>query len=212
MKADDFHLGARVATSDGNEIGELAHVLVDADYKLKAVVVREGGRFSGAWLSPGSMLVNNEFVVPADAIGSVQHDRVRLKVTAAGARKLQPYLGYREKGESLGEEAEDEAAILGQGPEIPHWVEQVANKAADELEIDGGENVMLGHSGRKLGTVKDVLFDDKELVGVVLLPDGLFQHEVILPRRFLRRSDDAALFAQLDESDVDRLTPFEPKA
>ena len=211
MKADDFRLGARVATSDGKEIGELVHLLVDADYRLTAVVVKEGGRFSGLWLSPGSLLVNNEFVVPAEAIGSVDHYRVKIKVTSAGARKLRPYLAYRERAESLGEEAEDEAAILGQSPEIPHWVEQVADKPADELEIDGGENVMLGHSGRKLGTVKDVLFDDRELVGVVLLPDGLFQHEVILPRRFLRRSDDAALFAQLGETDLEHLTPFEPK-
>ncbi|HEV2477223.1 MAG TPA: PRC-barrel domain-containing protein, partial [Candidatus Dormibacteraeota bacterium] len=126
------------------------------------------------------------------------------------ARKLMPYLGYREKSESLGEEIEDEAAVLGSGPGIPNWLEQVANKPDSELEIDGGENVMLGLTGKKLGTVKDVLFDDDQLVGVVLQPGGLFRKEVILPRRFLGRSDDAALFAQLDESDLDKLTPFEP--
>jgi sporulation protein YlmC with PRC-barrel domain len=211
MKAADFHPGAHVVANDGKEIGELAHVVVDADYALKAIVVREGGGFSGRWLSPGSMLVNNEFIVPHDAIKSVEHDRVDLALSSADARKLQPYLSYREKGETLTEEAEDEAGVLGAGPEIPHWLEQVANKPADELEIDGGENVMLGHTGKKLGTVKDVLFDGDQLVGVVLRPDGLFQKEVILPRRFLSRSDDAALFAQLDESDIERLEPFEPK-
>jgi sporulation protein YlmC with PRC-barrel domain len=211
VKADDFHLGARVATSDGKEIGELVHVLVDRDYRLQAIVVREGGRFSGSWLSPGARLVNNEFLVPAGALAAVDHDRVELKLTSAGARKLKPYLAYRERGETLGDEAVDEAAILGQSPQIPRWIEEVANKPATELEIDGGENVMLGHTGKKLGTVKDVLFDGDELVGVVLLPDGLFRHEVILPRRFLSRSDDAALFAQLDESDLEKLKPFEPK-
>jgi uncharacterized protein YrrD len=88
---------------------------------------------------------------------------------------------------------------------------EVANKPADELEIDGDENVMLGHTGKKLGTVKDVLFDGDQLVGVVLRPEGLLKKDVILPRRFLDRSDDAALFAKLDERDVEQLARFAPK-
>jgi sporulation protein YlmC with PRC-barrel domain len=211
VENSDFHPGARVVANDGKDIGSLAHVLVDADYKLKAIVVTESSGFSGGWLSPRSLLVANEFIVPREAITAVDHDRISLKIASAEARKLQPYLSYREKPESIGEEAEDEAAILGSGPEIPHWLEQVANKPDTELEIDGDENVMLGLTGKKLGTVKDVLFDDDQLVGVVLHPGGLFKKEVILPRRFLGRSDDAALFAQLDESDLEKLTPFEPK-
>jgi PRC-barrel domain protein len=100
--------------------------------------------------------------------------------------------------------------VLGSGPELPNWLEQVANKPEGELEIDGGENVMLGHTGRKIGTVQDVLFDDDQLVGIVLKPEGFFRSEVILPRRFLERSDDLALFVNIDESDLARLEPFEP--
>lgn len=211
MQPNDFHPGARVLASDGKDIGELVHVLVGDDYSLKAIVVNESQGFSGRWLSPGSMLVNTEFVAPRAVIESVDHDRIALNVSSQDARKFPAYLSYREKGESIAEEAEDEAGVLGSGPEIPNWIEQVANKQADELEIDGGENVMLGRTGRKLGEVKDVLFDGDQLVGVVLHPGGLFKHEVILPRRFLSRSDDAALFAQLDESDLERLEPFEAK-
>lgn len=211
MKPTDFHPGARVITKDKKDIGELVHVLTGKDFTLKAIVVNESHGFSGIGLSPGSLLLNTEFVVPRDAIRSVAHDRIEVTLTSAEARKLQPYLRYREKGETLGEEAEDEAAVLGSGPEVPHWIEQVANKPAGELEIDGGENVMLGRTGRRLGTVKDVLFDGDQLVGVVLLPGGLFKHEVILPRRFLDRSDDAALFARLDEDDVEHLEPFEAR-
>lgn len=211
MNGEDFHLGARVTASDGKEIGSLVHLLVDAGYGLKAIVVKETGHFSGGWLSPGSFLVADELIVPRDAVRSVERDRVELSISSADVRRLQPYLGYREKGETVGEEMEDEAGVLGSGPEVPNWLEQVANKPEGELEIDGGENVMLGHSGKKLGTVKDVLFDDDQLVGVVLQPGGLFKQEVILPRRFLGRSDDAALFAQLDESDVERLEPFKPE-
>jgi sporulation protein YlmC with PRC-barrel domain len=210
-KGEDLHLGAKVFSADGKEIGQIVHVLVDGDYRLKALVVKESRGFSGVWLSPRSMVVNDEFIVPPDAVKSVSHERIELKLRSADARRLQPYLSYREKGESVGEEAEDVAAVLGSSPEVPGWLEQVANKPAGELEIDGGENVMLGHTGKKLGTVKDVLFDGDDLVGVVLRPEGLFKKEVILPRRFLSRSDDLALFAELDEADLEHLEPFEPK-
>ncbi len=211
LKAEDFHLGADVYSSDEKEVGKLVHVLVDSDYRLVSLVVKESGGFSGQRLSPGSLLVADEVVIPNEAVKEVTHDRVDLNLSAADVRRLPPYLSYREKGESVGEEAEDFAAVLGSGPEVPHWLEQVANKPANELEIDGGENVMLGDTGKKLGTVKDVLFDDNQLVGVVVRPDGLFKKDVILPRRFLARSDDAALFALLDDKDLEHLKPFEAK-
>jgi hypothetical protein len=156
------------------------------------------------------MLLVDEFIVPPEAVTRATRDRIDLKLTAAEIRLLPAYLAYRERGETLAEGLEDTAGVFGSGPEVPNWLEQVANKAEGDLEIDGGENVMLGHTGRKLGTVQDVLFDDAQLVGVVLRPQGLFQEEVILPRRFLDRSDDLALFANIDEKDVEQLTPFKP--
>lgn len=211
MEREDFHLGAAVYSADDRHVGSLAHVLVDSDYGLRSLVVKETGLFSGHLLSPGSFLVADEFIVPKRAVKAVTHDRVDLGLSADQVRRLKPYIQYREKGgETLGEELEDEAGVLGQGPEVPHWLEQVAEKPASQLEIDGGENVMLGRTGKKLGTVKDVLFDGDQLVGVVLLPEGLLKHEVILPRRFLDRSDDAALFAHIDEPDLEHLKPFSP--
>jgi uncharacterized protein YrrD len=210
LRAEDFHLGADVYSSDGKHVGKLVHVLIDSAYHLKALVIKEGGSFSGHALSPAAFLLNDEFIVPVESAKSVTHDRVELTLSAADARRLPPYLSYRQKAESTGEELEDEAGILGGAPEIPHWMEQVANKPASELEIDRDENVMLGHTGKKLGTVKDVLFDDGELVGVVLKPEGLFKREVILPRRYLDRSDDAALFARIEEADLEHLKPFQP--
>ncbi|HET7421210.1 MAG TPA: PRC-barrel domain-containing protein [Candidatus Dormibacteraeota bacterium] len=206
--AKDFHLGADVHASDGVEVGKLVHVLVAADYSLQALVVKEGAGFAGRRLAPGSLLIADEVIVPKEAVKAVTHDRVDLSANSSAVRRMPPYLSYREKGESVAEEAEDFAGVLGSGPEIPNWLEQVANKPDSELEIDGGEPVMLGRSGKRLGSVKDVLFDGDQLVGVVLRPEGLFKKEVILPRRFLDRSDDAALFAQLDEKDVEHLSPF----
>lgn len=209
--AKDFHLGAGVYASEGKEVGKLVHVLVDSDYSLQALVIEESHGFSGRLLAPGSMLVSDQFILPRDAVKAVTHGRIDLSVSSAQVRRLPPYISYREKGESVGEELEDAAGVFGSGPEVPNWVEEVANKPAGELEIDSGENVMLGHTGRKLGSVKDVLFDGDQLVGIVLLPEGLFKKEVLLPRRFLDRSDDAALFANLSEQDIEHLAPFESK-
>ncbi|TMF36698.1 MAG: hypothetical protein E6I27_12370 [Chloroflexi bacterium] len=210
MSDETFHLGAEVRSSDGRDVGELVHVLVGPDYRLRALVVKENTSFSGHGFAPRSWLVNDEFIVPKDAVKSATSDRIELSLSAADVRLLPPYLGYREKSETTTEVLSDTAGPLLASPELPRWLEQFANKRADELEIDGGENVMLRNTGRKLGTVKDVLFDGDQLVGVVLQPEGWFRDEVILPRRFLERSDDLALFASIDEADLKRLKPFRP--
>jgi sporulation protein YlmC with PRC-barrel domain len=210
VKSEGFHLGAEVRSSDGKDVGNLVHVLVSADYGLRALVIKESTRFSGQLFSPTSMLVVDEFIVPKEAVRAATHDRIDLDLTAAEIRRLPPYLAYREKRESLAEGLEDTAGVLGSAPGVPNWLEQVANKPEGELEIDRGENVMLGRTGKKLGAVQEVLFDDDQLVGIVLKPEGFFRSEVILPRRFLDRSDDLALFANIDEDDVEHLEPFRP--
>ncbi len=211
QETEQFHLGAEVRSSDGVEVGKLVHVLVGPDYSLTALVIKESRRFSGHLLSPGSMLLVDEFIVPKDAAGKVERDLIELSLTAADVRRLPPYVAYRERSEeSVAEGLEDTAGVLGSGPEVPNWLEQVANKPSTDLEIDGGENVMLGSTGRKLGTVQDVLFDDDQLVGIVLKPEGFFRQDVILPRRFLERSDDLALFVNIDENAIARLEPFRP--
>ena len=210
MGDEDFHLGATVRSSDGRDVGRLVHVIVGSDYRLRALVVKESSSFSGHRFSPGSMLVVDEFVVPKAAAVTITRELVELSLSSADVRRLPPYIRYEEKGETAAEFVEDAAGVFGSGPEVPNWMEQVANKGADELEIDGGENVMLGHTGKRLGTVKDVLFDDDQLVGIVLLPDGWFKSEVMLPRRFLDRSDDLALFANIDEAGLKRLSAFKP--
>lgn len=207
-KATDLHLGAPVYASDGTHVGELEGTLVDKDsLELKALVVKEDGRFSGHFLRPGSVLLTDELVVPLAAVRGVSHDRVDLNLTASQVRKLPPYLAYRFATPTPTEEIGEALDVLTSTVAAPP-IEETADKPASELEIDAGENVMLGHTGKKLGHVKDVLFDGDELVGVVMLPEGLLREEVVLPRRFIGRSDDLALFAQLEPDDLEHLKPF----
>jgi uncharacterized protein YrrD len=65
---------------------------------------------------------------------------------------------------------------------------------------------MIGHGGDKLGTVHDVLFDDGELVGIVVRANGFFAHDMLVQVRFLDRSDDLALFLRMTPEDVRRLS------
>jgi hypothetical protein len=56
--------------------------------------------------------------------------------------------------------------------------------------------------------VRDVLYDGRELAGVVIHPDGWRQNDVVLQVRFLERSDDLALFARLTARDIEQMPPF----
>jgi len=88
-------------------------------------------------------------------------------------------------------------------------LEETADKPDGDIEIRHGENVMIGHGGDKLGTVQDVLFDDGELVGIVVRPAGLFTRDVVVQVRFLDRSDDLALFVRMTPEDVAKLAEFD---
>ena len=57
-----------------------------------------------------------------------------------------------------------------------------------------------------------MLFDEGELVGIVVRANGFFTHDVVVQVRFLDRSDDLALFLRMTPEDVRRLaeTPARP--
>jgi sporulation protein YlmC with PRC-barrel domain len=204
---EDFRLGGPVYSSDGRLVGEVHRTLVGAeDFKLQAIVVEEDREFSGA-AARGTARMIPDVVIPIEGIAAATNDRVDLSLTAADVRRLPPYITYRQAPLSASEQVSGVLTVLGGNPVVPR-MEEVTSRRDNEIEIDAGENVMLGRTGRKLGEVKEVLFDGPELVGIVMQPDGFFRHPVILPRRFLERSDDLALFAQLTDVDLERLEPL----
>jgi len=205
----DFSLGADVIASDGNKAGTLVSVLVEADgFDPKALVVKDESSLTGRLLAAEKFFVTDEVVVPIAAVDSATHDLIRLSMPLEEVRRQPPYLSYRFKPLTAGEAALEEVDFLGGGLGLPANTEEVANKPADQIEIDRDENVMLGKSGHRLGRIHDLLYDNGELVGVVIQPEGFFKRDVVLPIRFISRADDMALFAELNESDVERLKPF----
>lgn len=205
----DFSLGTEVVARDGSSAGTLVSVLVEADgFDPKALVVKDESSLTGRLMAAEKFFVTDEVVVPISAVSSATHDLVRLSMSLEDVRRQPPYLSYRFKRLSVGEAALEEVDFLGGGLGLPANTEQVANKPKDQIEIERDENVMLGKSGRRLGRVHDLLFDKDELVGVVIQPEGFFKRDVVLPIKFISRADDMALFAELKESDVERLKPF----
>jgi sporulation protein YlmC with PRC-barrel domain len=206
----DFHPGADAYSAEGVHVGRLHRVIVDAEsFDLRGLIVQETRRFAGHVFAPGSALITDDVIVPLDAVKHAAHDRVDLTLTAAEVRRLRPYLSYAYAPVTSQDAWRMVLADVGQTGYIPPLIETAA-KADSEMEIEAGENIMLGHTGRKLGTVKDIIFDGRELVGVVMHPAGFFTEDVILQVRFLERSEDLALFVRLTDDDVRHLQPFHP--
>lgn len=204
----EFRLGAEVVDKDGRKAGTLACVLVDKDgFDPKELVVKDETSLVGRMVASEKLMITDEVVIPISAVESATHDQIRLSIAVSDVRRQKPYISYRFKPESLGEVILHEAQILGGGLAFPD-LDEVADKDSSEIEIERDEKVMIGTTGRCLGKVRDLLYDEGELIGVVVLPEGLFKHDVVLPIRFLTRSDDQALFAGIREEDVEQLKPF----
>ena len=208
LELSDFRLGADVVANDGNRVGTLVSVIVDeTGFEPRSLVVKDAATPAGRLLADEKLLTTDEVVIPITAVVSATHDLVRLSMSEPDVRRQPLYLSYRPKPMTVKEAVVEDAEILTGGIGLPQE-EEIANKPAGEIEIDRDENVMLGTTGRRLGRVQDVLFDHGELIGVVIRPDGFFKRDVVLPIRFIERADDMALFAHLDESDIENLKPF----
>lgn len=202
----DFRLGSHVITSDGENAGSLASVLVDkGGFEPMAIVVEVS--LEGV-LTDERLFVHNELVIPIQSVSKATHDLVELTLSTDQLGQQPPYLAYRLQPPSAGESVLEEAQLLGGGLGMPE-AQEVANKPPDQLEIAKDEKVMLGTTGRTLGRIHDLLYDRGKLVGVVIKPEGFFKRDVVLPVKFISRADDLALFADLTESDIEQLKPFD---
>jgi sporulation protein YlmC with PRC-barrel domain len=205
----DFRLGSDVYTSNGDNAGSLASVLVEKDgFEPKGLVVEVS--LEGV-LSDEKLFVHNELVIPIESVGSATYERIELTLSTDELGQHPPYLAYRLQTPSAGASVLEEAQLLGGGLGMPN-AEEVANKPADQLEIGRDEKVMLGTTGHTLGRIHDLLYDQGKLIGVVIRPEGFFKRDVVLPMKFISRADDLALFADLTKADVEHLKPFDAES
>jgi sporulation protein YlmC with PRC-barrel domain len=204
----DLRLGADVVASDGVNVGTIVSLIVDEDgFTPRALVVKHEESMAGRMIAAEKFFTTDEVVIPITAVESATHDAVKLSMAAQDVRRQPLYLSYQRSQPTAEEAVLEEGQLITGGLGLPR-VEEVANKSDGQIEIDRGENVMLGTTGHRLGRVEDVLLDRGELIGVVIRPEGFFKRDVVLPIRFINRADDMALFADLNESDIEQLKPF----
>jgi uncharacterized protein YrrD len=204
----DFRLGADVVAVDGSKVGTVVSVIVDEQgFEPRALVVKDEASLTGRLMSDEKFMTTDEVVIPISVVESATRDEVRLSMSSAEVRRQPLYLSYRREPMTTEDVVVEESDLMGGGLGLPK-VQEIANKPSDQIEIDRGENVMLGKTGRRLGRVEDVLFDHGKLIGVVVRPEGFFKRDVVLPIGFIERADDMALFAQLNEADIQQLKPF----
>ncbi|HEV2034964.1 MAG TPA: PRC-barrel domain-containing protein, partial [Candidatus Dormibacteraeota bacterium] len=147
----DFRLGAGVVASDGTKVGTVVSVIVDEDgFSPRALVVKDEATLSERLLSDEKFFTTDEVVIPITAVESATHDEVRLSMSGPEVRRQPLYLSYQREPMTSEEVVVEEADLLGGGLGLPK-AEEVANKPAGQIEIDRGENVMLGKTGRRLG-------------------------------------------------------------
>ena len=189
----DFHLGSDVVDRDGAKAGTLVRVIVDEKgFEARALVVKDEANLADRLLAGEKLFTTDEVVIPITAVQSATHESVTLSMSAADVREQPLYLSYQREPMTAGDAVVEEGELLTGGLGLPR-AQEVANKGADQIEIERGENVMVGDTGRRLGTVQDVLFDHGELIGVVIHPDGFFRRDVVLPIRFIQRGDQQLL-------------------
>ena len=201
----DFHFGAAVHADDGREVGTLVRLVVDGEsWEPVGIVVHERARLTGHALGSVFGMFPDEVAVPIDSVRSATRERVELDLSVAEFRRLPPYLYEQPAPEAP---ARATAASLGRaaGFSVVSAGHQVADKPAGAIEIRRADSVMVGHQGRRLGRVHDVVFDDGELAGAVVRVDGEGGGEVLVPVRFFDRSDDGALFVAMSEEQVVQL-------
>jgi sporulation protein YlmC with PRC-barrel domain len=206
---EDFHFGAEVVSADGRHIGSLNFMIIDGEsFDIHAIVVKETRHFSGHYVA-ATALMEDDISIPVSAVKDVTRDLITLSITSAEARRTEPYLTYQYAPHARG----DAVAFCWLRPRRrgmrPTWWRR-RTSASTSWRSSQGENVMLGRTGQKLGTVRDIVLDEGELAGVVIRPMGFFKEDVLLQVRFLGRSDDLALFAHLTEADLAHLQPFHP--
>jgi sporulation protein YlmC with PRC-barrel domain len=206
----DLHFGAAVHAAGGRRVGTLHRVIVDDDLStLRDLVISESRRLSGSILSPGTPVLVNDVVVPMELVETVSRARIDLRISPEEVRALPPYVHWRYEEPSTGQRRVSTVSLVLGAMGSPSAAQSFA-KSRTSLQIEGGEQVMLGRMGERLGTVRDLLFEGDALVAIVVHPAGFFRQDVLLPLRVLDRSDDMALFTILTRDDVEHLTPFHP--
>jgi uncharacterized protein YrrD len=180
----NIRIGAHVEATDGR-VGEVTRIVVEArDRKLTNIVVREG-RFS------------TERLVPIGDVAEATSERVKLRLTHADFRLLNPFsrtVSYTEGGNM--------DPYLGQ---VGHAVDiDRLDLAEDEMAFKGGERVEATDGA--VGRADEVIIDPStEVVTHIVMREGHLWHTrtVTIPVNHVDHVDRNTIYLDVTKAEVE---------
>jgi uncharacterized protein YrrD len=222
MALEDVRPGADVYSSDGEKLGAVhAIVLQPGSNEVTHLAVDAGPHFPEPGFGDPKVVT-----VEIAHLKSVAGDRIDLDIAESAFRDMPLYehshffqapdaqqppeesgLGGRVWNAGMAIAAS--LASLGSGLAVPA---EHLTKASFERSILEGSPVWRNEPNTEIGEVERVLVDQKtdQIAALVIKRGGLFQHEVVLPIRYVTEISDGVIHAQLSDEEIDGLDRFEP--
>lgn len=221
MTLEDVRPGADVYGSDGEKLGTVhAIVLEPGSNEVTHIAVDAGPHFPEPGFGDPKIVT-----VEIAHLKSANGDRIDLDVTESAFRDMPLYehshffqatdveqppeeSGLGGRVWNAGMAIATSLASLGSGLAVPA---EHLTKASFERSILEGSPVWRNEPNTEIGEVERVLVDEKtdEIAALVIKRGGLFQHEVVLPMRYVTEISDGVIHAQLLDEQIDALERFE---
>lgn len=182
----EIELGARVRTSDGEEIGTIDRVILDpAGSAVRAVVVRRG------------FILVRDVEIPLEALEPGPRGEVLLTCTTAEVDRLP---GLVEEHYTAAPAAQATGAGYPAGQTVRPagaaalWreVETILSRQQVEQAVVGEGSVVRSRDGERIGEIGRLTFDEESgrPAELTIRRGGLFGEEVELPARLIASVDD----------------------
>jgi sporulation protein YlmC with PRC-barrel domain len=216
---EDIRHDADVVSSDGKTVGNVyAIVLAPGSNEVTHIGVDTGPHFPEPGFGDPKVLV-----VDIDHIVSADGEKVTLDLTRDGFAKSPPYEhthffrapdAEQPPDESLGGRVWNAGiaiakslATLGSGIAVPA---EHLTSSTFERSILNDAPVWRQEPNVHIGDVKRVLVDGEtdEVHGLVIKSGVFFQHEVVLPIRFVSEIHDGIIDVNISDAELDSLEKF----
>ena len=202
MAVGQLHLGTKVRTSDGHDIGDVDQLVVKGgSTQLESIVIDKG-------------MFHNGRIVPMSLIASADENGVQLSIDKNTAENLPEYIteqfiqnrGYTSFGLPSGAHANLQGSgntwILegSGGGQIPSTGEPsiimspvMGNLVTEQVSSISEDNVVIGEGtdvrdsdGETIGTIKEVILDEtNNAVGVIVQAGRFFHHDVHIQKEWI---------------------------
>lgn len=198
MANSTLNIGAKVHSSDGEHVGDLDQLVVDADARTISHLIVDKSAFNGGR------------IIPVQAIASTDEKGVTLNVTKAQVEQMPEYI-EREMVSATGSLTYSSGAgmvdvgtggsgnwmlVGGGGGDLPQTgasglvmqapigevvTQEVTSLTESSVRIDEGTDVVCS-DGKKIGEVDEVLFDASlKMTGFLVKGGKIFHHDLMIP-------------------------------